>query len=467
MKARSILGVALAVLLLAGTGQAVAADGDSMVRTKSGLDGLPIVNTLCRLLGCQVLGVLDTTPGQTSGGSLFLVRGLVGTTVNLVLSLLGVVSIEPDLPVALKMDEDWGSQQASAAVLDQLWDQTPTTYYGASAWRSYLTQPANGIVRLSEAHCTQRTTGSGIVAVIDTGVDTQHPVLQPVLVPGWDFTANLPDAGEPWGSQQASAAVLDGSGVEWVNPSTAASVDQASAAVLDDGSHSAYGHGTMVAGVVHLAAPTAKIMPLKAFTSDGHGSTSDVVHAIYFATLKGAKVLNMSFSRTTPSGELKLALDFAKARGVIAVSSAGNQGTSALTYPAAYGSVIGVASTTNDDTRSTFSNYGTSTVWLAAPGEGIVTTYPGNHYAAAWGTSFSTPYVAGTAALLVTLSKNVTQDQAAWSVAHGRLLTSALNNGRLDVVKALAAARASLFPYGGASAVPASCDSDATDWSAP
>jgi thermitase len=285
------------------------------------------------------------------------------------------------------------------------------------------------------------------------------------MVPGWDFTANTLDAGEPWTGAQASAAVLDG--VEWVNPSAAASVDQASAAVLDDGSHAAYGHGTMVAGVVHLAAPTARIMPLRAFTADGHGSTSDIVHAIYFAALKGAKVLNMSFSRSTPSGELKLALDFANLRGLIAVSSAGNQGTSALTYPAAYASVIGVASTANDDTRSTFSNYGSSVVCLAAPGEGVVTTYPGGRYAAAWGTSFSTPYVAGTAALLATLSRNVSGDQAAWAVAHARLLAPSLNNGRLDVVQAVRAARTTLFPYGGSDPVPASCGTDATDWSTP
>jgi subtilisin family serine protease len=285
------------------------------------------------------------------------------------------------------------------------------------------------------------------------------------MVPGWDFTANTLDAGEPWTGAQASAAVLDG--VEWVNPSAAASVDQASAAVLDDGSHAAYGHGTMVAGVVHLAAPTARIMPLRAFTADGHGSTSDIVHAIYFAALKGAKVLNMSFSRSTPSGELKLALDFANLRGLIAVSSAGNQGTSALAYPAAYASVIGVASTANDDTRSTFSNYGSSVVWLAAPGEGIVTTYPGGRYAAAWGTSFSTPYVAGTAALLATLSRNVSGDQAAWAVAHARLLAPSLNNGRLDVVQAVRAARTTLFPYGGSDPVPATCGTDATDWSTP
>src|ERR1051325_4347847 len=170
MKPRWIPSLVLAAVLFGGAGPALAADGDSMVRTRSGLDGLPIISSVCRLLGCQVLGVLDTLPGQSSGGSLFLVRGLVGTTVNLLLSLLGAVAIEPDRPAAVRSAQDWASQQPSAAVLDQLWDRTPTTYYGATAWRSYLSQPANGIIRLGEAHCTQRTTGSGIVAVIDTGV---------------------------------------------------------------------------------------------------------------------------------------------------------------------------------------------------------------------------------------------------------------------------------------------------------
>ena len=94
-------------------------------------------------------------------------------------------------------------------------------------------------------------------------------------------------------------------------------LDQATAAVLDDSTLADFGHGTMVAGVVHLVAPTAHIMPLKAFASDGTGYTSDIIRAIVYAGRSGANVLNMSFSRRTPSAELKRAIDNAAGLGVI------------------------------------------------------------------------------------------------------------------------------------------------------
>jgi thermitase len=283
-----------------------------------------------------------------------------------------------------------------------------------------------------------------------------------VLVDGYDFTRNSTGGDEKADLGQASAAVLDG--VYGVNGGgSAAVVDQASAAVLDDAKNAAFGHGTMVAGVVHLAAPTAKIMPLKAFHADGSGYTSDIVRAIYYATFKGAKVLNMSFSRPTSSLEMKLALDIAASRGIILVASAGNLGTSALSYPAAYDNVMGIASTSNHDQRSWFSNYGPKTVWAAAPGEGIITTYPWGSFAAAWGTSFSTPYVAGAAALLVDMQSRATNNQAASAVARAKVLTSDLGYGRLDLYRAALYGK-SLWPTYAPSAVPDSCHYD-RDWS--
>src|SRR5258706_511389 len=89
----------------------IAASGDKIVRTKS-LDGLPIIKFVCALLGCQVLGSLDILPGSTAPSSLFLVRGLIDNTVSFLLSLLGLASIERDLPVAVKQDDSWASSQA-------------------------------------------------------------------------------------------------------------------------------------------------------------------------------------------------------------------------------------------------------------------------------------------------------------------------------------------------------------------
>ncbi|HUG53469.1 MAG TPA: S8 family serine peptidase, partial [Vicinamibacteria bacterium] len=111
----------------------------------------------------------------------------------------------------------------------------------------------------------------------------------------------------------------------------------------------------------------------------------------------------------------------------------------------------------------TFSNHGSRWVWMAAPGEEIITTYPGDGFTAAWGTSFSTPYVAGTAALLADLNGGASQSEVAWAVAQAKELTSDLGYGRLDVYRAVKAGR-SMWPWAGASAVPETCGADSVDW---
>jgi hypothetical protein len=456
MKARWLVWFVLAAFVSTATATpALAGAGDRIVRTKSS-DGLGVITLACQLLGCTVLGSLDTLPGQTQPSSLFLVRGLVDTVVTLALSLLGIASIEVDLPVGLTQ------APSNPPVPDGLYKRTPMTYYGTVAWEGYLDQPASGIVGISNTHCNLQATGGGIVAVIDSGVDPGHPALNPVLTGGYDFTRNVAGGNEMADLGQASVAVLDS--VFQVNQASVAVLDQASVAVLDDGHHSGFGHGTMVAGIVHLVAPTALIMPLKAFGADGQGYTSDILRSIYYATQKGAKVLNMSFSRPTSSAEIKRAVDNATNKGLIAVAAVGNNSSSALVYPAAQGNVMGVASTANDDTRSSFSNYG-SQVWVAAPGEAIVTTYPWSSYAAGWGTSFSAPIVSGAAALLAGMKSSASYSQASWAISQAKPLSSALGlgYGRVDLQKAIQAGWG-LWPTGFRSPVPDTCASPGIDW---
>src|SRR5207245_8557297 len=109
-------------------------------------------------------------------------------------------------------------------------------------------------------------------------------------------------------------------------------------------------------------------------------------------------VKTMNERVATSSHEMVSAIKYATRHQVICVASPGNDGKDEYVYPAALGNVMGVASTTNNDTLSSFSNYGDDVVWVAAPGEGIITTYPFGTYAAGWGTSFSTPMVSAAAA---------------------------------------------------------------------
>jgi len=433
---RSLLIFAVLMAIATAGVQPAAAQNRYIVRTTGGLTS---VLNLCLSAGCQVQGSLDGSVGQTylvtSDGNL--IANLLNGVLNLLESLLGIKSIEPDqlLPIPQKPISNFPSG---------LNDRTPVNYYGTVVWHGYAAQPAAQIIRLSDAQRGFNISGTGIVAIIDTGVDTSHPVLQPVLLSGYDFTRNQPGASEWLDVPQLQSGDNDGSsggqGPVIVQQSSAAILDQSSAAILDGGPYSAFGHGTMTSGLVHLVAPKAKILPLKAFTSNGTGYLSNIVAALYYAVQHHANVVNMSFDVSAPSAALSQAVSYANQSGVVLVAAAGNESTSAPVYPAALSqNVMGIASTSDWDARSSFSNYGNTDVWIAAPGEYIISTFPGGTYASASGTSFSSPLVAGTAALLLNAKSSLNHAKAASALSHGIRLTPDLHNGRLDVYQAVTA----------------------------
>ncbi len=404
-----------------------------IVRTNLGLLGL---RNVCLSNGCTVVGNLDGNAGQV-----FLVRPAQGLLPQLLANVLnlvnGILDAEPDQTLTIPPNVN---NQATASTAPQgLWDNTPVNYYGTTVTHGYVNQPAAQIIRVAQAHSVFNVSGAGIVADIDTGVDPNHPALQGVLLAGYDFTRNQPGGSELNDISMSAPPPCPTCAAAYVNQHTAAMLDQHTAAMLDGSQYAAFGHGTMVMGVIHLVAPTAQLLPLKAFTANGNGSLSNILAAIYYAVQNHASVINMSFDLTTSSTELGDAIQYANSNNVILAASSGNDGKQEMVYPAGLQNVMGVASTNNQDQRSTFSNYGNQIVWVAAPGEGVITTYPFATYAAGWGTSFSSPMVAGTASLLVNMQSTSSENQASWAIAHAKWIGLNMGNGRLDVYGSLSA----------------------------
>ena len=349
---RHILKLTVACVLLAGSAHA---EQRVIVRA---LGGQATVDTACRIVRCSVVGSLEDPLSQV-----FLVTFPDLVNLNGVLpalsQILGIVNVEPDRTARLSTTRP--------PIPETLSNSERAMHFGVDVRKGYAVQPAIQIVRLAEAQSTFSVAGRVTIAVIDTGVDPNHPALRGVLLPGYDFTRGSNSSGSEMGDvTQSTAAVVDGVPPRHVNDTTAAVVDQSTAAVVDDRDYAAFGHGTMVAGIIHLAAPRSMILPLKAFRANGSGYTSDILRAIYRAVRNGARVINMSFSMSSASAELERAVNHASSSGSFCVASAGNQGKSISVYPAAWSNVIGVASTSNADRRSTFSNFGSPLVSLAA-----------------------------------------------------------------------------------------------------
>ena len=287
------------------------------------------------------------TPQPPMHGPILTIRATDTTTTTLYLPLVicDCIQVSPNDP-AYTAGDQWG--------LDQI--------EGPRAW---------GII-----------TGSNqvIVAVIDSGVDLDHPDLQDKIVAGWDFVNN------------------------------------------DDQPDDDFGHGTHVAGIAAAATDNdlgiagvswgARIMPVKVLNSSGSGYMSDVIAGMEYAADHGAQVLNLSLGGLATSSEAQAiqdAVDYARNKSAVVVAAVGNCGSGCTIggtyyynpdmYPASCQNVIGVAATTSTDGWASFSEHNTS-VDVSAPGTSIYSTVPGG-YNYKQGTSMATPFVSGLAALIL------------------------------------------------------------------
>ena len=409
-----------ALLFLALSTASASGDHRFIVRSESGIQ---VVDDVCIRLGLERVATLDAGTSHTFllSSSEFVDPGAV---VEWLEQEESIVEAEPVLTMAMTEPVlDPGLDQSTVGLLNGLADTQVVDYFGSPVFRGYSNQPSMSTIRLHKARRDYTVEGSNIVAILDTGVDPGHPALSNALVPGYDFTRDLPGIpDEKSDLDQSTVGLLNQSTVGLLNQSTVGLLNQSTVGLLNQSTvgllnaalaeprYSAFGHGTMVAGLVRLVAPGAQIMPLKVFRSDGTASVADIVRAVYFAVDNGASVINMSFSMQDYSPALVRAVNYARRNGVVCVASVGNRRDNTLVYPASLGNVIGVAATTALDQRASFSNYGADSVRLSAPGEGLITTYPGGTYAAVWGTSFSAPLVSGTVALLIHSGELVLQD---------------------------------------------------------
>lgn len=358
-----------------------------------------------------------------------------------------VQSFEPDRRInvpELSGTTSASLTQSSTSILDQVSGRAAVTYFGATVANYYVSQPATSLVRLGKVQSGSSFNGSGItVAVIDTGVDPAHPAFSGILLPGFDFVHNkagaseLVDLSPTMASEltQSSTSILDSGNLVQMNSFTMAILSQSSTSILD-GPPGSFGHGTMTAGLVHLVAPRARILPLKAFSGDGSSDLFNILQAIYYAADNGANVISMSFEILQSSPALQNAIQYALNKNVTPVAASGNDAQKIMVFPAGYNNVEGVGSTSNSDAKSTFTNFGTNSVYVAAPGEGVITTYPGGNYAAGWGTSFSTPLVAGEAALILQARPGYRPGDVRNAVSKA-VQVEDMGHGRVDFCQAL------------------------------
>ncbi|NLN61447.1 MAG: S8 family serine peptidase [Myxococcales bacterium] len=244
-----------------------------------------------------------------------------------------------------------------------------------------------------------------VIAIIDTGVDVNHPDLKMKMVPGYNFV-----------HENTNVTDNDGHGTHCAGVAAALA-----------------NNGVGVAGVCSNCA----IMPIKAL-DNGSGLASDVARGIIWATDNGAKVISMSLGGYFPSFTQQQAIEYAASKGVILIAAAGNDNIDMPHYPAYYDNVISVGAINSSNRRASFSNYG-NWVDVAAPGETIYSTMPKGGYANMNGTSMATPFVAGLAGLLVSrmgtsaTPKNVRAAIVNTAVSVG----TGLGKGRVDMAAAV------------------------------
>ncbi len=282
-------------------------------------------------------------------------------------------------------------------------------------WDMHNTGQLGGVadadIDAPEAWDLSTGTGSTVVAVIDTGVDYLHPDLAPNI---WTNPGEVPGDGI---DNDNNGYVDDVHGYDFFNDD---------GDPLDD-----HNHGTHVAGTIGARGNNSvgvagvnwdvQIMAVKFLGADGSGSTSDAIAAVRYAVDNGAQISNNSWGGDPYSQALYDAIADARDQGHIFVAAAGNGNFIGLGvdndatpfYPASYDldNIVAVAATDRNDQIAIFSNFGSTSVDVGAPGVDILSTLPGGGYGNSSGTSMAAPHVAGALSLVRDFDPSLTPQQ--------------------------------------------------------
>lgn len=265
---------------------------------------------------------------------------------------------------------------------------------------SYNSSTQWGLFKINAANAWNVSTGnpSVVVAVVDDAVQTNHPDLSANI---WTNTGEIASNG------------IDDDGNGYVDD--VQGYDVADNDNNPNPPNTTFDHGTHVAGIIGARSNngvgvasigySVKIMAVK--STNQATLVTDGYDGIIYAVNSGADIINMSWGGQGTSTSAQNIINWASAQGVLLIAAAGNNDVNTIFYPAGYTNVISVASTTTNDSKSSFSNYGT---WIdvSAPGSSIYSTVPNNTYAYMSGTSMACPMVAGLAGLIKSVNPSMT-----------------------------------------------------------
>jgi len=257
-----------------------------------------------------------------------------------------------------------------------------------------------------------------VIAIVDSGIDLDHPDLVPNL---WTNPGEVAGNGV---DDDNNGYVDDVRGWNFVFGSNDVWDDNGHGSLVSGIAAARSGNGIGIAGVCG----ECRIMPVKVMQPSRVANYSDIAAGIVYATDKGARVINLSLGGYAHSAAVADAVAYATAQNVVLVGGVGNDNTSMPFYPAAYDDVIAMAGTTISDTRTVFTNYG-AWVDVSAPGEDILTTALGSDYITTSGTSMAAPFAAGLAGILLSLHPDWTPAMVRSQLMHTADSIDDLNPG--------------------------------------